>query len=59
MNARVQKFTNEGAFLGTVGCPGVVDGGFGFAYGIALDSASGRLVVSDITLNRIQTFACL
>jgi DNA-binding beta-propeller fold protein YncE len=61
-NARVQKFTNEGTFVGTVGCSGAVDGGFGFPWGIAIEPASGRLVVSDIasdvTLQRIQAFAC-
>src|SRR5262249_15683858 len=56
--ANVQKFTNAGMFVGTVGCRGDVDGGFSGAWGIAIDPSSGHLFVSDPGLMRIQGFAC-
>ena len=54
-NARVQKFTSDGAFLGKWGSQGSGPGQFNLPWGAATDS-SGNVYVADWRNDRIQKF---
>jgi len=54
-NNRIQKFTNEGGFLGTFGQAGADTAEFNHAVGVALDS-QGNVYVADWGNHRIQKF---
>ena len=55
-NNRVQKFTREGAFIGTWGMQGDVKGEFDIPTSIAFDN-DGNFYVSEVGNSRIQIFS--
>lgn len=55
VNHRIQKFNNNGVFLGSMGAYGTLPGYFNFPVGVAVDS-NGNIFVSDTGNNRIQKF---
>jgi DNA-binding beta-propeller fold protein YncE len=54
-NYRIQKFTNEGAFIQTWGDEGSGDGQFAAPHSIDVDS-NGKVFVADTFNHRIQKF---
>jgi sugar lactone lactonase YvrE len=55
-NQRIQKFTNEGIFLGAWGSAGTGDGQFAFPYAIAVDGTGSSVYVAEIDNHRVQKF---
>ncbi|MGA7370618.1 MAG: 6-bladed beta-propeller [Nitrososphaeraceae archaeon] len=55
-NQRVQKFTTDGSFITQWGEEGEDDGQFSTPEGLAIDSASGKVYVSDTSNNNVQVF---
>ena len=56
-NQRVQKFTSDGTFITQWGTEGEGDGQFSMPEGLAIDSKSGRVYVSDTSNNNVQVFS--
>jgi len=54
-NHRIQKFSNEGNFIGSWGSLGSNDGQFRTPKGVAVD-AEGNIYVADTKNNRVQKF---
>lgn len=54
-NARIQKFSDTGEFLLSIGAPGSADGQFSAPYGVAADAA-GNIYVADTGNDRLQKF---
>ena len=55
-NNRIEKFTNDGRFITTIGSYGLGDGQLNGPYGVAVDR-SGNVFVAEGFNNRIQEFA--
>jgi DNA-binding beta-propeller fold protein YncE len=55
-NQRVQKFTSTGEFITQWGEEGQGNGQFSMPEGLAVDSSSGRVYVSDTDNNNVQVF---
>ncbi len=57
LNARVQKFSADGAYLDQFGSAGSGDGEFNLPQGVAVDPVSQDVYVADTDNNRIQRFS--
>ena len=55
VNSRIQKFSANGSYLGTIGGPGSGNGQFDFVDGVALGPGS-VLYASDVGHSRLQKF---
>jgi DNA-binding beta-propeller fold protein YncE len=56
-NHRVQKFTSDGTFITEWGEEGQSNGQFSMPEGLAVDTSSGKVYVSDTSNNNVQVFA--
>jgi len=56
-NHRIQKFTQDGEFLGTWGGPGYGEGQFSQPHGIAVSPDQGDIFIVDTENNRIQRYS--
>ena len=55
-NQRVQKFASDGTFITEWGEDGEGEGQFSMPEGLAIDSVSGKVYVSDTSNNNVQVF---
>jgi sugar lactone lactonase YvrE len=58
-NQRVQKFSSDGTFITEWGEEGEGKGQFSMPEGLAIDSVSGKVYVSDTSNNNVQVFVPL